>query len=199
MKNFILLAAGTIDLLANIPYIIDSLKGRTKPNIASWSTWVLINGIALAAAMVHGQAFNAVVISGSYFIGSLIIVLIGLFKGTRKYTRFDVVCQALALFGLVLWLLSKNPNLALALALIVDIMAVLPTIKHAYLFPHEETWSTYAMAGAAASVTVILASSFSFAALAIPLDFFLVNSVLAGIILIRRNANAAHGPLSPVA
>lgn len=180
-----LVIIGVIDLAANFPYIRDALKGKTKPNIASWSTWTLINGISAVAALAAGGAFNTVVLGTSYFIGSLSILLIGVYRGTRKYTVFDGVCQSIAIIGVILWQVSNDPNFAILFAIIADIFAVIPTVKHAYFHPNEETWSTFAIASVGAFAFLCLAPSISFAALAIPIDFFLVNTLLAAIILYR--------------
>lgn len=187
MRNLLLVIAGIMSLLSGLPYIFDSLKGKTKPNIASWSTWTLINGIAAVAALAAGGATNTVMLGFSYFVGSLTILLIAILKGTRKYTLFDGACQLIAVGGLVFWQISHEPNIALLFAITADIFASMPTIRHAYLYPGEETWITYAIAGMGAFLFLCLATSFSFAALAIPISFFLINSLLTTIILYRKN------------
>jgi energy-converting hydrogenase Eha subunit E len=145
MRNILLIIVGIIDVLANVPYIIDSLRGKTRPNMATWSTWSLINLIIVVAALAAGGAINTVVLGLTYFAGSFSILIIGIFRGTRKYTKFDVICQAIALMGVVLWQLQGNPNLALITVIIVGEIAALPTIRHAYRYPEEETWLTFAI------------------------------------------------------
>ncbi len=68
MRNIILAIVAIVDLLANIPYIRDVLKGKSKPNIASWSTWCLINAIAVLAALSAGNAINTVILGASYLV-----------------------------------------------------------------------------------------------------------------------------------
>jgi hypothetical protein len=185
MRNVLLVIVGLVDLAANFPYIRDALKGKTKPNIASWSTWTLINGIAAVAALAAGGALNTVISGASYFVGSLSILIIGIFKGTRKYTKLDIFCQAIAIVGVGLWQLSNNPNIALVFAIVADICAVIPTLRHAYFYPGEETWATFAIASAGALVLLCLSSTISFASLAIPIDFFLANTLIASVIIYR--------------
>ena len=192
MRNIALLIVGIIDILANIPYIRHTWSGKTKPNIASWSTWTLLNGIIVASAIAAGGALNTVVLAGSFFVGSSSILVLGIFKGTRKYTLFDAVCQAVALLGVVLWQLSSNPNIAMFFALMIDIFAVFPTFRHAYLHPHEETWATYCISGLMAIAITALATSFSFAALAIPIESVVVNLALTGMIIVRGQKVRAH-------
>ncbi len=186
MRNLLLVLVGILDLSANFPYIRDSLKDKTKPNVASWSTWTLINGIAALSALAAGEATNTVILGASYFIGSFTILLIALFRGTRKYTFVDGICQALAVTGVILWQISNNPNIALAFAILADVFAVIPTVRHGYLYPNEETWLTFAIASMGALAFIGLASSISFASLAIPIEFFLANASIASVILFRK-------------
>jgi hypothetical protein len=186
MRNILIAIVVAIDFLANLPYIFDALKGRTKPNLASWSTWTLINFIVVIAALASGGAMNTVLLAASYAAGSTAILIIALVRGTRKYTLFDGICQVIALGGIVLWRLIDDPNAALLTVIFVDVFAVLPTIRHAHKYPYEETWLTFAFAAVGAFLLTLLATSASFAALAFPIEAAVVNGGLAGLILYRR-------------
>jgi hypothetical protein len=186
MRNLILVIAGLVDLLANVPYIKDSLKGKTKPNTASWSTWTLINGITIVAALNAGGAINTVIIGFTYFLATLSILLIALFKGTRKYTLFDGICQFLAIIGVVLWQLSGNPNVALLFVIVSGEIAAIPTFRHSYNYPNEETLSSFVIASLIAILFVLLAPTISFASLAVPIDLVIGNGIIAMIIYLRR-------------
>jgi hypothetical protein len=187
MRNLILIIAGVVDLSANVPYIIDSLRGTTKPNTASWSTWTVINGITIVAALQAGDAINTVVLGFTYFAASLSVLLIALFKGMREYTLFDGICQLLAIIGIVIWQVSGNPNIALLFVIISGEMAALPTFRHAYIFPNEETLSSYVIASMVAIVFVLSATTISFASLAVPIDLVIGNGIIATIIYLRRS------------
>lgn len=45
------IAGGLLATFSTVPYIIDIIRRRTKPNIVSWFTWTLLTGIALAASI----------------------------------------------------------------------------------------------------------------------------------------------------
>ena len=194
MRNVLLLVAGVISCIASIPYIIDAFKGKTKPNIASWSTWSLLNTIIIVAALASHDAMNTVILGASYLFGSLTILLIAIFKGTRKYTLFDGVCQAVAIIGVILWQLANNPNIALLFVILVDVSAVLPTLRHAYRYPKEETWLTFALAAFAALLLTCLATNRTFAALAITIEATVVNSLLATVIVYRQKTKGSTPP-----
>jgi hypothetical protein len=54
MHNDIAIFAGIISVMAALPYILDTIKGKTHPNVVSWFTWTLINVINTAAAFSSG-------------------------------------------------------------------------------------------------------------------------------------------------
>lgn len=185
MRNWLLLLVGLVDVLASIPYIRDVLKGKSKPNLATWSTWSLLNAIIVISALAAGGAVNTVVMGGAFFMCSSTILLIAVFKGTRKYTLFDGVCQSIAMLGVLLWQLSNNPNLALLCVILADCFAIIPTFRHAYLQPREETWITYGISGLMAIVLTALATSPSFASLAVTIESGVINLLLTAVIIYR--------------
>ena len=193
MHNALLFIVGVIAVLAGVPYIRDILRGKSKPNLATWSTWTLLNAIIVVSALAAGGAINTVVLGISYLMCSSSVLIIAFFKGTRKYTLFDGFCQSVAMLGVVLWQLSDNPNLALLSVIVADIFAIMPTYRHAYLHPDEETWITYLIGGFTSLALTALATSHSFAALSITIESALINLGLVGLILyrarVRRIAN----------
>jgi hypothetical protein len=187
MRNTLLIILGFVDVIANVPYVVDIYKGKTKPNIAAWSTLTLINGITALAGLAAGNALNTAILGFSYLVGSLAILGLALHKGTREYTRFDAVFQLLALLGIVFWLGTNSPDIGLAAAIVVGELAAVPMYRHAYLHPDEETWSTFATASVVAAGILCLATAATFAAIAIPIDLLIGNGFMVVIILTRRS------------
>lgn len=74
-------------------------------------------------------------------------MLLGFRKGFVEYTRFDVVCQAAAIAGIILWQLFNSPTIGVLASVTLDFIGALPTLKHSWIKPHEETWPTYALSG----------------------------------------------------
>ena len=66
-------------------------------------------------------------------------------------------------------------------------IAAIPTFKHAYNYPNEETLASFVIASLIAIVFVVLATPLSFASLAIPIDLVIGNAIIAMIIYLRRN------------
>lgn len=129
-------------MISIVPYVRDVVHKKTKPNLITWATWTLLTGISSAAAFSASEYVTATVL-GVDTLATGLVVLFGLRYGQAKYTLFDLVCQVCALFGLALWLMFDSPLIAVAISVAVDLVATLPTIRHSWLKPHEETARSY--------------------------------------------------------
>src|SRR5476651_2332592 len=103
MKNLLALIGGLIGGFATVPYLIDMVRHKTKPNVISWATWTLLTGIATAAAFAAHEPKTAILTLG-ITISTGLVVLLGLKYGIAKLSLFDGVCQFGAIVGLILWL-----------------------------------------------------------------------------------------------
>lgn len=185
MRTFLIVVASVIPIAGAIPYFIDSLKNKTQPKFATWSTWTLLNIINAAAAFAENALPTAVSsTAGALATGS--IAMIALRNGFTQYTRFDAICQALALIGIPLWLLSSEPASAVIMVIFVSTLAGLPTLRHAWTAPYAETPAAFAT-GALGSL-IILASleQFTFVAVALPFSILIFDALVVAVIFARR-------------
>jgi len=184
MKSVFLIVATVVTVLGAIPYARDILRGTTKPNLVSWITWTLLTGIATAAA-ISAQEYVAAIFTGAATLEVLIIVLLGLRHGYVKYGQFDVVCQVAAVVGIVLWQLFNSPAVGVMAAVIIDVIGTLPTLRHSWHKPHEETWQTFAYAGLGGVFAVAALETYNWVSLPYALYIVVVNFALAAVIIYR--------------
>jgi hypothetical protein len=138
MYTLIAILGSLLAVAGTVPYVIETIKGKAKPRVVSWFTWALLTGIAAAAAFSDGQlAAGFFALAGTLATGSVVVA--GWRYGDRTFTRLDIVCQVSVLVGLVLWLIFNSPALAVWAAIIIDFVGFLPTYKHAWDKPKEET------------------------------------------------------------
>ena len=185
MNEAVSVFGGLLAIGAMIPYVIDTIKGKTKPNVVSWFTWTLLTSIGAWAAFSEGAVTTAI-FSGASALATLSVVVLSFWYGVKKFTRFDVGCQIAALVGVVLWQLTNDANIAIAIVVATDIIAALPTIRHSWLEPDAETWSTFAVSAFGAFLTVFTVTQMSFAAYAYPVWLVFGNGIIAAIIVYRR-------------
>jgi hypothetical protein len=186
MRDIFTFLAVAIPIAGVIPYVINTAKGKTQPNIVTWFTWSLINGINAGAALSSG-AIQTGIYSAAGFIATISIVAVGLKYGTIKYTRFDITCQILALLGIPLWLLTSQPALAVLIVMLVDIIGGLPTLVHSWKKPTEETWQTFALSALGGALLLVSLSEYTFISLAMPAYILVFDSLILVTLFLRRS------------
>lgn len=180
----IIAASGTV------PYIVETIKGKTKPRIVTWLTWALLTGLAAAGSFADGQV-PAGIFALLGCLSTASIVVVGLKFGDREFNGLDIACLAGVLVGLVLWQLFNSPAIAVWAAIIIDFIGLVPTIKHAWDSPHEETTSTFLLVFVGGALTVaatLAAGGMSVTALGYPLYAALSLGGMVLIILLRRRS-----------
>lgn len=132
MTLYLMILSGCISLAGTVPYIVDTIKGKTKPRLASWLVWGLLTGIAALASFSEGH-YPAAVLATCMTASCILVAVIGVLKnGTVSLEKFDVTCLLLAAFGIVLWQLLDSPAIAIIAVVAIDAIASLPTVRHAW-------------------------------------------------------------------
>jgi hypothetical protein len=191
MRDFLIAAGAVLTVVAIAPYIIDVVKRRTKPRVVTWFNWALLTGIATAAAISAGQWPSAAITLAST-VGAAVVAALGLYYGDRKFAKFDIVCQLAALLGLALWLAFDSALVALVATVTIDFVAALPTIKHCWERPFEETWQAFALAAIGSLLALLAVQRVQASGLIYPIYLVLNNSLMAAIALGRRKKPAKN-------
>lgn len=184
MKESLAIVAALLVIAAVVPYLVDIVQGKTKPNIVSWFTWTILTGIATGAAFASGATHTALLTLANTVATGLVVIL-GLRFGVAKFGWFDVLCQLGAVAGLVLWLVLDSPVIGVIVPVAIDFVAVLPTLRHAWADPGEETWVTYFVGGVAAALTVISVTHYNLVSLLYPVYILCADGGLSGVIIVR--------------
>lgn len=184
----LMLIAGLIELSTAIPYIRDIRNGKTYPAMVSWITWFLLGAIAAGASFSDG-AIASGIISGAIAVECLLIILFSLKKAQFTYSRFDAFCQLGALLGLLMWWWTKDPLVALIFFVVVDATGALPTFRHAWRKPREETLHTFSLSILGNSLALAAIPVYTVPEVIIPAYLLTLNTVLSGTILFRKRYN----------
>lgn len=103
----------------------------------------MLTAIASAASFADHQYASAV-LTLCATIETAVIAVLGLIKsGDRTLEKFDIYCLGGAIVGLVLWLVFNSPAIAVGASVAIDLVGALPTIRHTWQKPYEETWLTF--------------------------------------------------------
>lgn len=184
MKSLFLVLSVIFIFASVTPYVIDILKGKTKPNIVSWLTWTMLT-LAATIAEIAAKEYVTAIVTAASAASTLIIVLLGLYYGHAKYSTFDIVCQVGVILGFVLWYAFNSPLAAVLAALVIDFIGALPTVRHSWLKPHEETWVTFVISSIGALFAIFALNTYSLISLSYPIYLLIMNAIIAFVIVYR--------------
>jgi len=186
MKNILAILSGLVYVAGTIPYIVDTLRGKTKPNVVTWFTWGILSGVTAVAALAGHDAVQTAIFAGALAVTNLFIVVIGLRYGFKRYTKLDILCQVLAVTGIILWQITSRPELAILLCFISDFIGAVPTYRHIWLKPYEETLRTFVIFVISSAISIASLRTFGFVQLAYPLYILLDTGLIIALIVLRR-------------
>ncbi len=183
MLNLVGILAGFLALIQFVPYIRDILRRKTKPERASWVIWTALSGVIFASQAAKGGGAS-LWMSAAQGLGNLIILILAFKFGAGGFSRRDHTALALATIGLILWGVTKEPTVALVIAIAVDAIGATLTIIKAYHDPESETMSTWILSDLSGLFSALAVGEASFALLAYPIYVSIANTgVIGGMII----------------
>ena len=181
-QNFVIVGA-IIATIGGASYLIETLKGKVKPNRVSYFLWSLAPLIAFFAELKQGVGLQSLM---TFMVGFLpLTTFIASFVNKNaewKLTSFDVTCGALSVVGLILWSITKSGNIAIVFSILADALAALPTIVKAFNYPETEIAWPYFTATISAGLTLLTIKVWDFAVYAFPLYILLVTLVISSLV-----------------
>jgi hypothetical protein len=197
VKTAVIVLGSALTAGAALPYIIDIVRGRARPRIASWGIWTVVQAIGAASGFSEWQ-LPAACYTLLCAAGCAAVVFLGWRHGSREFGRLDAVCVTLAAEGVALlavaaWVPRLIPmSWAVAVSVATDFLAYLPTFRHAWLRPDEEPWIPYAMFGVAAGLVLVVADFRVLAGVIYPTYLFAADAAMVIMILGSPHYQAAR-------
>lgn len=180
--------AGILSFIGFIPYFISAIRGKNRPNRATWIIWAVVGCIFLASYKSAG-ATDALWLSLANVIAFGSIVLISFKYGEGGWASFDIACLLGAAFGLFLWWYFSSPLPALYISILIDFIGALPTIKKSYVDPAGEDRLSWILFWIANTVNLFAVQEWNLAMAAYPIYLFFISGLLALILIFRRKGN----------
>lgn len=167
-ENFVYVGV-VLSFLGALSYLVDTLKGKAKPNKVSWFVWALAPLIAFGATVQQGVGVRSLL---TFMVGfNPLLIFLASFVNKKAYwkiTTLNLACGALAIAGLVLWLITDIPNLAIFFGILADGIAAIPTVIKSYKDPETENPNVFLGSGIAALITLLTIKVWNFEQFAFP-------------------------------
>ncbi len=174
-ENFVVVALIVI-ILGSLSYLIDTIKGKIKPNKVTFLLFGLAPFVTFVAQIKQGVGIQSLL---AFTTGSLAlsIFLASFFnkKAYWKITHFDIICGGLSILGLILWYITKVGNIAIAFSIFADLLAALPTVVKSYNYPETESAYPWLLTSVSDLLFLLMIANWTFSSYAFPLYAFFVN------------------------
>ncbi len=188
LPEYCAIIGAIIGSLGGFYYLYETIVGKAQPNRVTWLLWGLFPLVIFVAQRAQGIESISWV---SFVAGFLpLLVVAASFFNKKAYWKSeprDYYLMAAAVVGIILWAITDDPNLALLLSLLADILASVPTLIKAYLHPHSESWIAYAVSTFGFGISLLSVQTANFENTAFVAYVFLLNGTLA--LLASRGRN----------
>ena len=137
--------AGLISMAAYLPYAYEIVRGRSRPNRATWIIWSIVCGLLFASYnAAAGGASRWVPLSDA--LGPTLIAALAIWCGEGALSSLDLWCLTVAGVSAVGWALTGSPMVSLSVNLILDFLGAIPTFRNEVWHPRSEpalVWRTF--------------------------------------------------------
>jgi len=173
-------AGAAISLTGWSAYIRETLRGTTKPNRVTYFMWSVAPMIATAAALTQGVTWAVLPVFMAGFCP--LMVFTSSFVSREAYWtlgKFDYACGVFSALAMILWAITKQPNVAIVFAIISDGLAAVPTLLKAWSHPKTDTGLAYVLAFVSAATSFAAVHNWTFAECGFAIYLLVVNATLA--------------------
>ncbi len=195
MSTILFLILGAlIHSLGSLWYVRETLRGNTQPNRMTFFMWAASAFIGFAASLAAGGGWALLPVFMAGFFPFLIFV--ASFVNPKAYWKLgvlDYACGILSVLALVLWVMTKEPVVAVVFAILADALASFPTLLKAWRHPETETGTGYFAAFINASIGFAVLTTYTFSHAAF-LIYLIVIDILLVIAVYRKRALALFEP-----
>ena len=175
------LAAGALGVIDYLLYARSILRGKTRPNAATWVGTAAVWFVALLSYVLVGARDTLWFVIAST-AGSFLVAALSLRHGV-KWQRSDFVCLTGAAGAGALGFLTESPLNALYAAMGVDFLAFFPTVAKTWRHPDWEEGFPWVVTVAASLLTVTaVALPWEAEIAAYPVYLLVMNSLILALI-----------------
>lgn len=178
---FIVISSG-LALISPLVYSQAILKGEAKPHRTTRLVLLIIT--ALTTASLFAQNNNvAIYLAAVSTLQSILIFILSLKRGMGGWSKSDVICLIIAIVGIILWQVTKNPVIALYFAISADFTGMIPALIKTYKFPKTEVYSFFLLDVFAAGFSLLAIKTWTVEQYAYPIYIMLINLIMVILII----------------
>src|SRR3990167_2698669 len=173
--------AGILALVGYIPYIYTTIRGKTRPNKATWIIWTVIGGLIAFSYLFEGDK-NTIWLPLGYFIGPLVVAILSFRYGYSEWSKLDIACLVVGAISIIPWIISDNAIFTLLINVFIDATGAIPTVVKTYREPETEDFSAWTIFFVANTLELLAIEQWNLAAIYPIYLFILAASIVLFIV-----------------
>lgn len=177
--------SGILGLIGNVPYILDIFRHKTKPERAMWWIYTVLFAV-LFAAQASAGAHWLLLVTGEYVLSSALFAVLSVRYGYGSFHKRDMISLVIAGLGIMAWLLTDRPLVAIIIVVVVDFAGFWLTLLKTWHAPHSETLITWQLSCISAIISIFAISDWSLTVLLYPLYAVVATALFVWLIMYRR-------------
>jgi hypothetical protein len=186
MKEILAIAAALLAIAGNVPYILQVFKGKVQPHLYTWLVGTIVSAVIFFGMLAKGAGVGAIPTAASE-IFTVFIFLLSLRYGSKHIRTIDTIFLALALLGIIPWLLTRDPTLSVVIAVTIDLISFMPTLRKTWAEPRTEAPILYGMNVARHALALFSLEAYNIATALHSVAMIIVNTAMVLIVAVRRN------------
>jgi hypothetical protein len=184
-EHFIILGS-LFNIAGSLTYALSTIRGRTKPNRVTWFLWTIAPLIAFSAQIGEGVTWTALTTFTAGF--SPLLILLASFVNRKAYWRIgrlDIVCGAISVLALILWLATGTGTIAIIFSILADLLAAVPTLAKSFSDPASEHPAPFRNGAIGAGIALLTIDNWTFVNFGFALYLLIICIVLYALIRFR--------------
>lgn len=186
-------ASGIILAFASVLYVMDIVKGKVVPSVATFILFFVVN-VSQLITLVSEGVWHVAPFTFVAAITSLVVIVLAFRKKRIYFELPDKIGLVLASIGVVVWLLTKNAELNLYILTVVSLIIFAPLIIKSFKRPDLETSFPWQLNLIASLLLVLGINSTAIVVWIVPIRQFLCSlllniGLLRGRILLNKAQN----------
>lgn len=182
MKSTFIIISSVLALISPIVYTKAILQGDARPHRTTRLVLLIITTLTTASLFAQGNHV-AIWLAGVSALQSLIIFIVSLKHGMGGWSKVDISCLLIALLGISLWQITKNPVIALYFAIGADITGMIPAIIKTYRQPETEIWTFFILDTFAGGFSLLALTNWTIQEFSYPFYIMIINFFMVLLIL----------------
>jgi hypothetical protein len=176
-------------VLAAVIYIAQTLRGEVRPHPLSWFLFGVLSLTGYLVQRDQGARQGSWTLLAMTVI-CFLFVAVSVARGERTFSRTEWAFVAAAGAVFVLYLFTRDANVAAAMTTAIDALGYGPTFTRGWSFPRKDSVTSFAINGAKFVPSLMAMEPVSFATSSYPATLLVLNTAVAIMLLMRRRALA---------